>query len=96
MISNTVAIDEADRIFHTDFVNYHVKILDTAGNLIARAGAWGNANNQGPDSEHPNPPIAFSWLHGIDATNDALYASDRDLRRIVKIRLDYRDVKEAH
>lgn len=57
--------------------------------------SWGNADNQGPESSHPDPPVAFSWLHGIDAVNDALYASDRDLRRIVKVRLDYREVKGA-
>lgn len=95
VVTNTVAVDEADRIFHTDYLRYHVKILDTAGNVISRVGAWGNADNRGPESEHPDPAIAFSWLHGIDATNDALYASDRDLRRIVKVRLDYRETHIA-
>jgi hypothetical protein len=93
VVTNTVAVDEADRIFHTDYLRYHVKILDTAGNVITRVGAWGNADNGGPESKHPQPAIAFSWLHGIDATNDALYASDRDLRRIVKVRLDYRETR---
>jgi hypothetical protein len=74
---------------------YHVKVLDTAGNLIARIGSWGNAACQGPESRYPEPEIAFSWLHSIDAAGDALYASDKDLRRIVKVRMDYCEYKET-
>jgi len=92
--TNCVVVDEADRIFATDYQKYHVKVLDTAGNLIARIGSWGNAECRGPNSTCPEPEIAFGWLHSIDATQDALYASDKDLRRIVKVRLDYRESKE--
>jgi hypothetical protein len=92
---NCVAVDEADRIFATDYLKYHVKVLDTAGNLIARIGGWGSADCQGPESRYPKPEIAFGWLHSLDAAGDALYASDKDLRRIVKVRLEYRVVKEA-
>lgn len=93
--TNCVAVDEADRIFATDYVRYHVKVLDTAGNLIVRIGSWGNAECRGPNSRYPEPEIAFGWLHSIDATRDTLYASDKDLRRIVKVRLDYRESKET-
>ena len=93
--TNCVAVDEADRIFATDYQKYHVKVLDTAGNLIARIGSWGNAACQGPNSRYPEPEIAFGWLHSIDAARDALYASDKDLRRIIKVRLDYRECRET-
>jgi len=93
--TNCVAVDEADRIFATDYLKYHVKILDTAGNLIARIGSWGNAECRGPNSRYPEPEIAFGWLHSIDATHDTLYASDKDLRRIVKVRLEYRQSTET-
>jgi hypothetical protein len=93
--TNCLAVDAADRIFATDFTMYHVKVLDTAGNLIARIGAWGNADCQGPDSKHPQPEIAFGWVHSIDTFDDALYASDKDLRRIAKVRMDYRQTKEV-
>jgi hypothetical protein len=93
--TNCVAVDEADRIFATDYQKYHVKVLDTAGNLIARIGSWGNAECRGPNSRYPEPEIAFGWLHSIDATQGTLYASDKDLRRIVKVRLDYRETKET-
>ncbi len=90
-----VAIDEADRIFATDYQLYHVKVLDTAGNLIARIGAWGGADCQGPESRYPEPEIAFAWVHSIDTFGDFLYASDRDTRRVLKVRLDYRHTQEA-
>ena len=92
--TNCLAVDEADRIFATDYLKYHVKVLDTAGNLIARIGQWGNADCRGPARHYPEPEIAFGWLHSIDATGDMLYASDKDLRRIAKVRLDYRLVQE--
>jgi hypothetical protein len=95
VLSNTVSIDQADRIFVTDYQRHHVKVLDTAGNLIARIGTWGNADCRGPESKFPRPAIAFHWLHSIDTWNDFPYASDKDLRRIVKIRMDHREVKEA-
>lgn len=93
--TNCVAIDSADRIFAADYIMYHAKVLDTAGNLIARIGNWGSADCRGPKSTYPKPEIAVSWLHSMDAFGDALYASDRDLRRIVKVRMDYREVREA-
>jgi len=63
--------------------------------LIARIGSWGNAECRGPNSRYPKPEIAFGWLHSIDATRDTLYASDKDLRRIMKVRLEYRESKET-
>ena len=44
---------------------------------------------------YPNPEIAFWWVYSIDTYGDFLYASDRDLRRIAKIRMDYRETKES-
>jgi len=93
--TNCLAIDAADRIFAADYTMYHVKVLDTAGNLIARVGAWGSADCRGPGSTYPEPEIAFGWVHSLDTFGDALYASDKDLRRVVKVRMDYRQVKEA-
>ncbi|MDI9446385.1 MAG: hypothetical protein QM844_19675, partial [Planctomycetota bacterium] len=69
-------------------------VLDAAGNLIARIGAWGNAAGQGPPGKYPLPEVAFGWGYSSAAGGDALYASDKDVRRIVKVRLDYREVTE--
>ena len=93
--TNCLAIDAADRIFATDYQLFHVKVLDTAGNLIARVGAWGGADCRGPRSAFPQPEIAFNWVHSIDTFGDYLYASDKDLCRVVKVRMAYRHTKEA-
>lgn len=93
--SNNVAVDESMRVFAADATKYHVKVLDTAGNLIARVGAWGHHDCRGPHSEYPQPEIAFDWPHSLDAAADALYVSDKRLRRIVKVKMDYREVKEV-
>jgi hypothetical protein len=93
--TNILSIDSSDRIFAADTGRYHVKALDTAGNLIARVGGWGNADCRGPGSKYPDPAIAFGWLFSIDACGDSLYASDRDLNRVAKVRLDYRETKET-
>jgi hypothetical protein len=39
------SIDAADRVFIADIDLHMVKILDTAGNMIARFGRWGNAGH---------------------------------------------------
>ena len=63
--------------------------------ICVRLGAWGSADCCGPNSRYPEPEIPFGWLHSVDVLGDELYASDKDLRRIVKVRLDYRQVEEA-
>ena len=93
--SNILAVGAADRIYAADACLYHVKVLDTAGNLIARVGSWGNADYRGPESDYPDPEIAFWWIYSLDAEGDYLYVCDRDLSRIVKVRMDYRETKEA-
>ena len=93
--ANNVAVDESMRVFVTDTTKYHVKVLDGAGNLIARVGAWGHYDCQGPQSKYPEPEIAFDWPYSLDAAADSLYVSDKRLRRIVKVRMDYRETKEA-
>ncbi len=93
--TNCLAADDSDRIFATDLMKYHIKVLDTAGNLITRIGSCGNADCRGPESKYPKPEIAFWWVHSIDCRGDYLYASDRDLRRVVKVKMDYRESREV-
>ena len=65
---------------------------NAAGNARAMIAA---AECRGPESTYPDPAIAFWWLYSIDAYEDTLYACDRDLCRIVKVRMEYRETKEA-
>jgi hypothetical protein len=89
---NHLAIDGADRLFVADVDLHMVKVLDTAGNMIARIGRWGNAETvpgDGADAAH----IGFRLIYCLAAAGDHLYVSDKDLRRIAKVRMDYRDTR---
>jgi len=92
---NSVALDEAGRVFATEMSLYHVKAFDAAGNLLARIGAWGSTDCLGPGSRYPQPAIACLSPGSVAAAGDALYVSDRGLRRVVKVRLRYRQCREA-
>jgi len=88
------AVDAADRIFVADIDLHLVKVLDTAGNMIARIGRWGNAETRpGPDGCARQ--IGFRLIYCVAAAGDAMFVSDKDLRRIAKIRMDYREEKHA-
>ena len=90
----TLAIDGADRIFALDHGHFHVKALDTAGNLICRIGWWGNAETV-PGPEGDATQLGFASPYCLSAAGDVLYVSDKDLRRIAKFRMEYRELKTA-
>jgi len=83
-----VAIDAADRVFGADAIHHHVKVLDAAGNLIARLGWWGSAQTVPADGDARR--FGFWNIYGLTAAGDALYVSDKDLRRVAKFRMEYR------
>lgn len=86
-----LAIDAADRIFGADSIHHHVKVLDSAGNLITRLGWWGNAQTIPPAGDARD--FGFWNIYGLTAAGDDLYVSDKDLRRIAKFRMDYRQTR---
>jgi len=89
-----VAVDDADRLFAADTDHHLIKVLDTAGNMIGRIGRWGNAETvPGPDGNARQ--LGFRHLYCLTAAGDALYVSDKDLRRIAKVRMDYREVRSV-
>jgi hypothetical protein len=89
-----VAIDAADRIFLADIDLHMVKILDVAGNMIARFGRWGNAETKpGPNGDARN--LGFRLIYCLTTAKDSVYVSDKDLRRIAKIKMAYRETREA-
>jgi hypothetical protein len=89
-----LAVDAADRIYAADVDLHLVKVLDTAGNMIARIGRWGNAETR-PEPGGSARQIGFRLIYCLAAAGDSLYVSDKDLRRIAKVRMDYREAKEA-
>ncbi|MGI6416787.1 MAG: hypothetical protein ACOX1P_14035 [Thermoguttaceae bacterium] len=88
------AVDAADRIFVADIDLHMVKVLDTAGNMIARIGRWGNAETR-PHPGGSARQIGFRLIYCVAAAGDSLFVSDKDLRRIAKIRMDYRQTEQA-
>ncbi|MBM3858153.1 MAG: hypothetical protein FJ395_00720 [Verrucomicrobia bacterium] len=87
-----VAVDAADRIYAADTDHHLIKVLDTAGNMVGRIGRWGNAETvPGPDGNARQ--LGFRHLYSMTAAGDSLYVSDKDLRRIAKVRMDYREVR---
>ena len=90
---NLLAIDAADRIFAADHSHYQIKAFDAAGNLICRLGTWGNAQTVPTDSDSSR--VGFHNIHGLAAAGDSLCVSDKDLRRIAKFRMEYRELKTA-
>jgi hypothetical protein len=89
-----VAIDAADRIFVADVDLHMVKILDTAGNMVARFGRWGNADTKpGPDGSAR--ALGFRLIYCVTAAGDSVYVSDKDLRRIANVKMAYRTSSEA-
>ena len=87
--ANLLACDAADRIFVGDVTHYAVKVLDTAGNLIEQFGAYGNAETV-PGEDADADDLGFRNIYSLSAAGDALYVSDKDLRRVAKVRVDYR------
>jgi hypothetical protein len=90
-----VTLDDHQRIYAADRDNFHMKVFDRAGNLVARIGAWGSHDHLGPASRFPTPEIGVSVPCNLAATDDFLYFTDRELARVVKVRLEYRQTKEA-
>jgi len=101
---NTLACDGADRIFSADPIHHRVNVLDPAGHLIARIGTYGNAETV-PGESAPaadstaaggdGDRLGFSHVFSISAAGDELFATDRQLQRVARVRMDYRERKAA-
>jgi hypothetical protein len=91
---NHLAIDAADRLFVADIDLHTVKVLDTAGNMIARIGRWGNAETL-PGLDGDARQLGFRLVYCLAAAGDRLFVSDKDLRRVAQIRMDYREKRQT-
>ena len=57
-------------------------------------GRWGNAETTpGPGGDARD--LGFRMIYCLTTSGDAVYVSDKDLRRIAKIEMEYREAKEA-
>jgi NHL repeat-containing protein len=82
-------VDGYGRSFFPDAGRFRCGVLDTAGNLIAWFGAYGNQDSAGPDSKVATPAIGFYWPYHICVDDGMVYVADRLNRRVVAVKLTY-------
>lgn len=82
--------DPYGRVYAPSVFYSSVEMMDSAGNRIARIGAYGNADSAGPKSRVPGPEIAFAWPTDCDYAefDGKLYVTDSVNRRVMVVRFD--------
>ncbi len=91
---NLLACDGADRIILGDVDHSGVKLVDTAGNLITRFGRFGNAQTV-PGADGNAKEIGFRNIYCVAASGENAWVSDRDMRRVARVKMEYREKKQA-
>jgi hypothetical protein len=86
-------LDGWGRLYIPNAVTFSVRIVDNAGNEIARFGHYGNADSAGPGSAIPTPAIPLGWPEAVGASYKAVYVADTLNRRIVRLRKIYAQEK---
>ena len=83
--------DPYGRVYAPSAFHSSVEMVDSAGNRLARIGAYGNADSAGSGSKLAEPEIAFAWPTVCDyaGADGRLYVSDSVNRRIVVVRFDH-------
>jgi hypothetical protein len=62
--------------------------------MITRFGRWGNAQTMpGPDGNARK--LGFRLIYCVTTSCDSVYVSDKDLRRIAQVKMDYRVSRKA-
>ncbi|MBM4035107.1 MAG: hypothetical protein FJ291_25465 [Planctomycetes bacterium] len=98
-----LCVDPDDRVWLPDPAMYNVAALDAAGNLMFRAGAYGNADCRGGGADalvpgtrvvrHPEVPLARPF--GIAVWNDWLLIADMHSHRVLRCALAPVEQREA-
>jgi sugar lactone lactonase YvrE len=83
------AMDGHARLFVPDYFRFHVAVLDSAGNEIARIGRYGNMDCRGKGSKYPEVEIPLAAPNAVALIGDECYIVDRKNRRIVAVNLKY-------
>jgi hypothetical protein len=79
-------VDRYGRLFVPDLYRFRIAVLDGAGNELTHFGAYGNMDNRGPGSPHPEPAIPLGWPIAARLADDRLLIADLTNRRIVVVR----------
>jgi hypothetical protein len=84
-------LDLYGRLYIPNALTYRVTVVDNSGNVILKAGHYGNADSQGPGTDSPlkTPEIPLGWPMTVGAAPDHghVYAGDVVNNRIVRIDL---------
>jgi DNA-binding beta-propeller fold protein YncE len=84
-----MSLDRYGRLFVPVAPARRIRVLDTAGNQLCVFGRYGNADNGGKEDPRPLEGVPLDWGFCLAASDRALYVSDLNNRRVVKVRLDY-------
>jgi len=83
-LNSRLAVDPYGRVFAPDVFRFSVQMLDTGGNLIARIGRYGNADDAA-DAKR----IAFAWPAFVSVAGGKIYVSDPVNRQVSVIGFTY-------
>jgi hypothetical protein len=84
-----LSADGFGRVFVPDVCTYSVQVLDAAGNLLLRFGAYGNADAQGPASAVPRPEIPLRYPVAVAVLDRHAAVADSYNRRVLELSLSY-------
>ncbi|HUT36048.1 MAG TPA: hypothetical protein VNE39_21350 [Planctomycetota bacterium] len=78
-------VDPFGRLYIPNAITFQVSVRDNAGNEIARFGAYGNFDAQGPKSKEPKPDIPLGWPLAVGASDRFIYVGDCLNHRVVRV-----------
>jgi len=85
-------LDGYARLYIPDALSYSVRIVDNAGNEVARFGHYGNVDSRGPGSAVPEPPVAFGFPMAVSAGHadrGRIYVADLLNQRVARLETVY-------
>ena len=85
-------LDGWGRLYIPNGLEYYVRVLDNAGNEVAKFGYYGNPDSCGPESAVPEPELALGWPLSVSAgqvEKGRLYVADTLNRRVVRVDLKF-------
>jgi len=85
-------IDGYARLYIPNALEYSVRMVDNAGNEIARFGYYGNADSRGPESAVRDPAIAFGWPMAVSVGQihkDRIFVADTLNHRAVRVEVGH-------
>jgi len=97
-----ITLDADERLWVPDSFMYCIKAVDTAGNLMATIGRYGNEDCRGGGGDKRlagtnliiDPEIPLARPQGMAVWKDYLFIADMYAHRVMRCKLEYSDTKE--